>query len=338
MINTFTDPTALPHRSQPKPEFDRKMGNYYRDLPVFAGQLNTLAGEIQAVAAGGAYAFPYVFDGSDADSDPGVGRLRLGSNTQSAATVLRMDVQIVGGTDISNVLADLRAATSAVKGSIRLVKMTDPSKWIIFEVTAVALPSGYRNLTVRSRATGGGSASPFSSGDPLMVYIERNGDSGTVPGSLELMGKITVSTAVASISFPSIFDNSHDWYFIQINGISFNQDTSASVKVAVGGVVDQSANYFLSPASSSTNLSNNSFINGSSTHNEMGGVLQIGNSNASRGSPIIFDGYLRKASSVQASALRGMYAGTGILSGFELRTAAGLFTGGSIAVYGVRNS
>lgn len=332
----FDDPAALPHRSQPKPEFDKKMGNYYRDLPVYGAQLKALISSVQALAAGGAYAFPYVFDSSTADSDPGLGKLRLSNTTQTGSATLRMDVQIVGGVDISNVFADLRAATSAVKGSIRLVKMTDPTKWAIFDVSAVALPVGYRNLSVVARASS--TVNPFINGDALMVYIERNGDSGTVPGSLELMGKITVSTAVASISFPSIFDNSHDWYFIQINGISFNQDTSASVKVAVGGVVDQSANYFLSPASSSTSLSNNSFINGSSTHNEMGGVLQIGNSNASRGSPIIFDGYLRKASSVQASALRGMYAGTGILSGFELRTAAGLFTGGSIAVYGVRNS
>lgn len=332
----FEDAAALPHRSQPKPEFDKKMGNFYRDLPVYSAQLKALVSAVQALAAGGAYAFPYVFDSSTADSDPGLGKLRLSNTTQTGSATLRMDVQIVGGVDISNVFADLRAATSAVKGSIRLVKMTDPTKWAIFDVSAVALPVGYRNLSVVARASS--TVNPFTNGDALMVYIERNGDSGTVPGALELMGKITVSTAVASISFPTIFDNSHDWYFIQINGISFNQDTSASVKVAVGGVVDQSANYFLSPVSSSTNLGNNSFINGSSAHNEMGGVLQIGNSNASRGSPIIFDGYLRKASSVQACGLRGMYAGTGILSGFELRTAAGLFTGGSIAVYGVRNS
>ena len=202
----FDDPTALPHRSQPKPEFDKKMGNFYRDLPQYNTQLKALIASAQAVAAGGAYSFPYVFDGGTGDTDPGVGRLRLGSAVQNAAIAMRLSNRIVGGTDISTALTDLQSVTSSTKGSITIVKSSDPSKWMILDVTAVAVASGYRNFTVKVRVTSDGAASPFTNGDPLVVKIDRNGDSGTVPGATDLIARMNIESSVAVASLATVFD------------------------------------------------------------------------------------------------------------------------------------
>lgn len=341
----FDDPNELPHRSQPKPEFDRKMGNYYRDLPEYNAELKALAASIQAVAAGGAYSFPYVFDSSTADSDPGVGKLRLSSATQNAASiVMRMDLQAVGGADMTNVLADLRAATSAVKGSVRLVKMTDPSKWLIFDVTAVAIPTGYRNLTMTWRATGGGLASPFANGDALMVFIDRNGDSGTVPGATELLATIPVPNGVAAVNALNVFDADHDWYFVHFSGVTQSAAAQMGVRLAVGGTLSAASVYYSTDPNSNNTTPFDSFVCASRNETPFPrrtGVLQITGINAADPKLLMWDGVsIDNTPRAYATATRGTFTPASALTGFGvLLTNAGVtFTGGTIRVYGVRKA
>lgn len=347
MITALTDPTQLPNQLDDQETFDTKMANFLDNLPERARQENDLAANMSMYAAGGAYAFPYIFDSSTVDGDPGVGKLRLGSTTQNAATVMRMDVQIVGAVDISNVLADLRAATSAVKGSIRLVKMTDPSKWMIFDVTAVALPSGYRNLTVSARAASG--TNPFANGDALMVYIDRNGDSGTVPGATELMATIPVPNGVAAVSALNVFDADHDWYFIHFSGIGTSAPVRLVVQLAVAGVLATSQFDYAKTEAGVAPLAANSrspqFIvdsGQSTTFNVHSGVLQIGDVNSAAITPIIYDG-VSKATAGGGSAVapRGFLDRASAVSGFGISiwaSAGTTFTGGTIRVYGVRKA
>lgn len=142
----------------------------------FVPEVNAAVGAMSSFAAGGAYSFPYAFDSATADADPGLGRLRLNTSTQNAATVMRVDQQMVGGASIAAFLDALGAGSSVIKGSIRLVKVADPTSWMLFDVLAVAAPTGYRNLTVVHRASS--SASPFSGDNSIMVYIDRAGDKG----------------------------------------------------------------------------------------------------------------------------------------------------------------
>lgn len=51
-ISVYTDPAKMPHRSQPKPVFDKNMGEYYQQLPAHGAQLNAL--EANAVSASNA--------------------------------------------------------------------------------------------------------------------------------------------------------------------------------------------------------------------------------------------------------------------------------------------
>lgn len=337
MITALTDPAQMPSQLDDQETFDTKMANFLDNLPLRAQQENDLAANMGAYAAGGAYAFPYVFDSSTADADPGVGKLRLGSTTQNAATSMRMDLQAVGGTDMTNVLADLRAATSSIKGSVRVVKMTDPSKWLIFDVTAVAVPTGYRNLTVSWRATGGGSASPFANGDALMVYIDRNGDSGTVPGATELLAEMNISTAVATVAFPNVFDSAHDWYLIDIQHLQGALSAqSFSFRFYFNGTEGGDTQYVAVPVNGTSSTKATSFVlsNGGATN--LRGLLQIRGVNSSNRKDLMFDGsYLTNTGDILGAGWRGLYDSSNNPSGFGFRGNTSI-AAALIRVYGVR--
>src|SRR4029079_7691543 len=99
-------------------------------------------------ADGCAITIRYTFDRTTADADPGSGKLRLDNATQDTATTIRTDLLDVNATDWTAVLDSLDDSTNTLKGHIRLVKTDDFSKWLVFSVTAVATPSGYRNISV----------------------------------------------------------------------------------------------------------------------------------------------------------------------------------------------
>lgn len=348
MIETFLDEKKLPFRTLEQKVFDAAVDYVFRNLPKWGREVNATLGAFNALAAGGVYAFPYVFDSSTADSDPGVGRLRLGSATQNAATAMRMDLQAVGGAEMTNVLADLRAATSAVKGSVRLVKMSDPSKWLIFDVTAVALPSGYRNLTVTWRATGGGQASPFANGDALMVFIDRNGDSGSVPGATDLVATIPVANGVAAVNALNVFDTDHDWYQIHISGLSQSAASHLRMRLAVAGVLASGAtDYYRGDANTAiaANSRTTNFICSSDAQNNVivrrSVIMQIGNVNSNDPKLIMWDGMGQDTTpSLYTQSVRGAFNPASVVTGFGfyLDIAGVTFTGGSIRVYGVRKA
>src|SRR3989442_257735 len=68
------------------------------------------------------------------------------------------------------------SSTNTLKGHIRLFKTTDPTKWLLFSVSAVASPSGYKNITVAN--VGSSAASPFANADAITLTFERAGDLG----------------------------------------------------------------------------------------------------------------------------------------------------------------
>jgi len=253
-ITTFIDPTKLPNRSQAKPEFDKNMAEFYRQLPIFGGELNALAGQVDAMVAGGAYSFAYMFDSATADADPGPGELRLSSATQSAATTLRIDVLAQGGASMSGVFDMLQAVTSAVKGAVRIVKSADPSKWLLFDVAAVGAGTGYRNMTVVHRA--GSTASPFANGDALMVYIERNGDKGDLPlgGALTCLVSEALVGPLAVISYPNLFTSDYDHYLIRLSEFQSSGATNVHMRLAVAGAFVSSTVYSQQPVPHSTQV------------------------------------------------------------------------------------
>lgn len=149
-------------------------------------------------AFGGALTIEYTFSTTTTDSDPGSGVLRLSNATQASSTVIRADLLDINVTDWTTALDSFDDSTSTIKGHIRLVKKTDASKWLTFSVSALATPSGYRNITVVN--TGSSASSPFANADDILLHFSRTGDKGDA-GSAAAAGSILQST------FPSGVDS-----------------------------------------------------------------------------------------------------------------------------------
>lgn len=126
--------------------------------------------------AGGGISIAYTFSTITTDSDPGAGRLRLGSATQNTSTVIRADLIDANGVDVTALLATLDASSSTVKANVRLMVVGEPQSFIDFNLTARANPTGYRNLTVAVTASSG--ANPFEDGDSILMLVTRTGDKG----------------------------------------------------------------------------------------------------------------------------------------------------------------
>jgi hypothetical protein len=119
---------------------------------------------------------PYFFSTTTTDADPGAGRMRLSNATQNAATVIRADLLDRLANDWTSALDTFDDSTSAVKGFIRLISESVSTRWLIFSVSAVAAPSGYRNITVTNISSS--AASPFSDGEAIRLQFDRTGDAG----------------------------------------------------------------------------------------------------------------------------------------------------------------
>lgn len=129
---------------------------------------------------GGGVAIDYTFSTTTTNSDPGNGVLRLDNATQNLSTTIRADLLDTHGSTVTTILDSLDDSTNlTVKGHIRLVKTDDPSKWILFTVSAVDSSSGYRNITVVVVASS--TASPFANSDLITLTFTRAGDIG--PGA-----------------------------------------------------------------------------------------------------------------------------------------------------------
>ncbi len=130
----------------------------------------------ELLLTGGVLAIPYTLVAGTTDVDPAAGGMAFNNATQNASTVLRLDLLDQNGGDWTTVIDSFDDSTSAIKGQLRLVSLNDGTKFLTFNVTAVASPSGYRNVSVTN--TGGSAASPFTTGDPILVAFTRTGDMG----------------------------------------------------------------------------------------------------------------------------------------------------------------
>lgn len=159
--------------------------NFAVALPAFgaeqntmASQMNTLAAGINAAVSGSAFDIDYTFSTTTADADPGNGFLRLNNPTQNLATAIYADLLDRLGVDWTSGLNVLDDSTSTIKGYLMLRKADDGTKWILFSVTSMTSPAGYRSLVVAVVASS--AANPFVNGDFVTLGFVRTGDKGDI--------------------------------------------------------------------------------------------------------------------------------------------------------------
>lgn len=260
ITQVITAPGTAPARSQAPATFIANadahvawQATLVSDINTWGGQANTLAGSLNALAAGTAVAIPYTFSTTTTDSDPGAGTLRLDNATQNTATTIRADLVGSDGSTWTDVLSTFDDSTSTIKGYIRLVKVSDATKWIIFSVSALASPAGYKNITVA--VVSASSATPFANGDGILLEFTRNGDKGDTgasgtSGALVYLSTVTASaTAIADVE--TGFSTTYDDY-----AIIFDTTMSAAdiliTRWKFAGAYDTGSNYVEAGALAST--------------------------------------------------------------------------------------
>lgn len=259
IAQALTAPTTAPARSQTQAVFDANVdarlawdATHNTEITTWQAEANALAASMNAVAAGGAMSIPYTFSTTTTDADPGAGILRLDNATQASATTIRADLAGSDATDYTGVLDTFNDSSSTITGQIRIVKATDITKWLMFNVTAVASPAGYRNITVANVDSSG--ADPFTDADALILFFTRTGDVGSA-GSGGLSAPLSTVTAAASatVDVETTFDSTYDVYTIVAHGITVDTTSNTiNCLLKIGGTY-QTASYFWAKLKISSN-------------------------------------------------------------------------------------
>lgn len=152
---------------------------------------------------GGAQTMPYNFSTTTTDSDPGAGNFRFNDANTQLVTVIRIDTTGADAAAYGPIIADMAASTNTVKGYLRVVSDADYSKFQLFQVTAVATPSGYYNVSVTLWQNGSqGAAAYLSNGEAAHLVFDRVGDEGD-PGADGADGA-DGTTATSIVAFASL--------------------------------------------------------------------------------------------------------------------------------------
>ena len=219
-------------------------GNSATAAATSATQAATIANGIN----GGAVSLRYIFSTTTTDSDPGPGVIRLDNATQNLATTIRTDLVDANGSTVTTLLDSLDDSTSIFsKGQFRICHRDDATKWISFNLTAMASPAGYRNYTVT--VSGSSAASPFVNNDPVILAWSRTGDKGDVgPPSNNIRvpraSNTNITTVdsgkyfVATAGFTQVIDNSSmsvGWWCTYENASTANVTIDPTGAVQIDG-------------------------------------------------------------------------------------------------------
>lgn len=124
---------------------------------------------------GGPITFPFTFS-TALGGDPGAGGLRLANATQNTSTTTYISVTDGNSIDITAALATFDDSTTTIKGHWRVVHRTDPSKWILWQLTSTGDVTTFYILS--GAVVASSAANPFTNGDPVLLQFERTGDLG----------------------------------------------------------------------------------------------------------------------------------------------------------------
>jgi len=162
--------------------------------------------------------YPYTFDSTTSEADPGSGNLRINSSDVTSATKLFIDDENGDGNNVESALLTFDDSSSTVKGHITLVAFYDTAKYTTYRVDSLTDETGYVDLDVVHVSSS--SSSPFSDGQDLIIGFVRTGDQGT-SGDVTVAEDGTTVAARGEIDFRS--------------GIAVSEDSGGNFKCVYDG-------------------------------------------------------------------------------------------------------
>jgi hypothetical protein len=155
-------------------------------------------------------------------------------------------------------------------------------------------------------------------------------------GALELISSTTIGTAVSTVDITSGFSSSYDTYMIDVTGVAKNVARDANVELQIydNGTLLTGANYDFKDESANNVNGANEFTIGEFdlASNDNGVNFTIRNANDATW-------YVESMGGRRIFMLGGWYdQSTGPVTGFRLLLSRDDMTGGTIRLYGVKNS
>lgn len=173
----FTPPPPVPQRGD-RTTFSGRVDAFLVWMANLVGELGVFLASLTRLAAGGTFSTPYRFSYSASGFGSG-GEVQY----PGAGSSLYVDTTDSSNKSVSALLASLTAGSlNAIKGSIRLVQVNDPTKYMVFNVSSYAAVASYATFTVAR--IDGGAANAIDEGADVVMFFQRNGDkgdNGTVP-------------------------------------------------------------------------------------------------------------------------------------------------------------
>ncbi len=161
--------------------------SFYYNGTRYRGYASQVSGSGGSTAAGGGDGFRFTYSATTADADPGAGTMRISSASYAAAGsfTLYVDLAEYLATDVTAWLDSLTGAGVAILGRVRLQSLSDPTKWVIYNLTAWTTAAGYRKLSVTYVCGPGGLTT--TAGDTFLSF-DRGGGVALTGTTLALSG------------------------------------------------------------------------------------------------------------------------------------------------------
>jgi hypothetical protein len=164
----LTPPPPAPQRGV-KATFVARFDAFITWIVTFVGELTALVANLNSFAAGGAYAIPYKVSGDSGDIGKG-GYFTIQSNNTS----LFFDNIDTAGRNVASTLSNLFSGSSSVKAALKLVEVTDPNRYVVWNIFSFTTAQGSINVTAQIVSdTNGGR--PFTT---ALALFSRTGDAG----------------------------------------------------------------------------------------------------------------------------------------------------------------
>ena len=198
------------------------------------------------------FSIRYLWATDTANTDPGNGLIKGNNATQTSITELRLDLLDTAGVSWATPLAAIAGSTNTThRGYVQITHAADPTKWLLFNLTARTAATGYERLTVTS--AGGSTASPFVANDPVIFSFVRTGNLGSTGAQGTAGGESVVMTFSTTTA-----DADPGNGLVRFNNATLSSVTRAYFDLVTPGSADNTA--WLDSLDDSTNPTNKAII------------------------------------------------------------------------------
>lgn len=215
-------PAAPDPASDTPTVFNQKAAALVLAMVGMVPQINATTASLSALAAGGAFAIPYVWGQANV-----AGKMATSAAASaSAATGFDIHKFSANGLDVSVILQQFDQSTSLNKGRMRVVKVSDPAAQLVFNLASRTDNGTYVHFD--GAMVFASSANPFTTGDLVMLYFDRTGDKGDSSATTPILwvrdAKTSGSGGGTSASAATVRRNHNSVLANTVSGASVSSD------------------------------------------------------------------------------------------------------------------